>query len=61
MLPTPFNIQNAWFACMFVFFKTESLFSSDCPRTHSVEQAGLEFTEICCGVFIHCVKIYCHD
>ena len=25
-----------------------SLFSLDCSRTHSVNQAGLELTEICC-------------
>jgi hypothetical protein len=33
---------------MFSFVKTGFLYVTlDCPRTHSVDQAGLELTEIC--------------
>jgi hypothetical protein len=28
--------------CYFFFFKTEFLYSPGCPRTHFVDQAGLE-------------------
>ena len=41
------------FVCLFVcflggFFETESLYSLGCPGTYSVDQAGLELTEITC-------------
>ena len=38
----------------FWFFKTVSLCSPGCPRTHFVDQAGLELTEILLPLFLEC-------
>jgi hypothetical protein len=42
----PLSLSPLLFVCLFVF-ETVSLCSPGCPRTHSVDQAGLPLTPKC--------------